>query len=83
MTAGRDIVTRTKISASCRGGFRVDFVSLGQWRYGVGAYFLQGISAYLQMSFVMYSGRGTGRKSRKNKEENKNVSCDEKKTAAA
>ena len=32
-----------------------------------GAYFLQGISAYLQMSFVMYSGRGTGRKSRKNK----------------
>ena len=45
MTAGRDIVTRTKISASCRGKFCGDFVSLGQWRYGVGAYFLQGISA--------------------------------------
>ena len=40
----RDILSRTK-GCFPPGRFCVDFVSPVQWRYGVGAYFLQGISA--------------------------------------
>ena len=43
--AGRRPTSSTTKACFPPGRFCVDFVSPVQWRYGVGAYFLQGISA--------------------------------------